>query len=98
MADTVISDPQQRHELSDRATKKVFKRLIPFLLLMYVIAFLDRSNVSFAQQSLRSTSASARPHTPSAPGSSLSAMPSSKSRATCCCTGLGRGGGCPGSW
>ena len=32
------------------ATKKVFRRLIPFLLLMYVIAFLDRSNVSFAQQ------------------------------------------------
>jgi MFS transporter, ACS family, inner membrane transport protein len=50
MADLVISDPKQRHELSDRATRKVFKRLIPFLLLMYVIAFLDRSNVSFAQQ------------------------------------------------
>ena len=32
------------------ATKKVFRRLIPFLLLMYVIAFLDRSNVSFAQK------------------------------------------------
>jgi sugar phosphate permease len=41
---------QRRHELSDAATKKVFKRLIPFLLLMYVIAFLDRSNVSFAQK------------------------------------------------
>lgn len=51
MADTVMSlTPQQRHDLSDRATKKVFKRLLPFLLLMYVIAFLDRSNVSFAQQ------------------------------------------------
>jgi sugar phosphate permease len=41
---------RRRHELSDAATKKVFKRLIPFLLLMYVIAFLDRSNVSFAQK------------------------------------------------
>ena len=50
MADITISDPRQRHELSDAATKKVFKRLLPFLLLMYVIAFLDRSNVSFAQQ------------------------------------------------
>ena len=50
MADITITDPRQRHELSDAATKKVFKRLIPFLLLMYVIAFLDRSNVSFAQQ------------------------------------------------
>jgi sugar phosphate permease len=41
---------QRRHKLSDAATKRVFKRLIPFLLLMYVIAFLDRSNVSFAQK------------------------------------------------
>jgi sugar phosphate permease len=40
----------RRLELSERATKKVFRRLVPFLLLMYVIAFLDRSNVSFAQQ------------------------------------------------
>jgi sugar phosphate permease len=49
MTETVMS-AKERHDLSDRATKKVFKRLIPFLLLMYVIAFLDRSNVSFAQQ------------------------------------------------
>src|SRR3712207_4777179 len=41
---------RRRHDLSERATKKVFRRLMPFLLLMYVIAFLDRSNVSFAQQ------------------------------------------------
>ena len=41
---------QRRHDLSELATKKVFRRLIPFLLLMYVIAFLDRSNVSFAQK------------------------------------------------
>lgn len=40
---------RKRFELSELATKHVFKRLIPFLLLMYVIAFLDRSNVSFAQ-------------------------------------------------
>ncbi len=41
---------RRRHELSEAATKKVFRRLIPFLLLMYIIAFLDRSNVSFAQE------------------------------------------------
>jgi sugar phosphate permease len=41
---------QRRHDLSEVATKKVFRRLLPFLLLMYVIAFLDRSNVSFAQK------------------------------------------------
>src|SRR4051795_1189254 len=43
-------DASRRLELSERATKKVFRRLVPFLLLMYVIAFLDRSNVSFAQK------------------------------------------------
>ena len=51
MADTVTNQtPQRRFELSEQANRKVFKRLIPFLLLMYVIAFLDRSNVSFAQE------------------------------------------------
>ena len=49
MSDTPMT-VQRRHDLSEEATKKVFKRLIPFLLLMYVIAFLDRSNVAFAQQ------------------------------------------------
>jgi sugar phosphate permease len=39
----------ERVQLSRQATKRVFRRLVPFLLLMYVIAFLDRSNVSFAQ-------------------------------------------------
>ena len=39
-----------RVALSEQATKKAFRRLVPFLLLMYVIAFLDRSNVSFAQK------------------------------------------------
>ena len=41
---------RRRHDLSEAATRKVFRRLIPFLLLMYIIAFLDRSNVSFAQK------------------------------------------------
>ena len=49
MTDITADAAQRRHDLSERATKKVFRRLIPFLLLMYVIAFLDRSNVSFAQ-------------------------------------------------
>lgn len=51
MSDTTLTGAaKRRHDLSELATKKVFRRLIPFLLLMYVIAFLDRSNVSFAQQ------------------------------------------------
>ncbi|MFZ2441283.1 MAG: MFS transporter, partial [Ilumatobacteraceae bacterium] len=48
-ADPIPYAPSQRYELSESATKKVFKHLIPFLLLMYVIAFLDRSNVGFAK-------------------------------------------------
>jgi sugar phosphate permease len=47
---TIPEAARRRHELSELATKRVFKRLLPFLLLMYIIAFLDRSNVSFAQQ------------------------------------------------
>ena len=52
MSHTLIADAerQRRHDLSEAATKKAFRRLLPFLLLMYVIAFLDRSNVSFAQK------------------------------------------------
>jgi sugar phosphate permease len=51
MTDVTMSEAaRRRHDLSDLATKRVFRRLLPFLLLMYVIAFLDRSNVSFAQK------------------------------------------------
>ncbi|MFB9378772.1 MFS transporter [Kineococcus gynurae] len=38
--------------LVDSAVRRSVVRLIPFLLLMYVIAFLDRSNVSFAKEEL----------------------------------------------
>ncbi|KVC86442.1 MFS transporter [Burkholderia ubonensis] len=37
---------------ADRAVDKSTRRLIPFLLLMYVLAFLDRANVGFAKQAL----------------------------------------------
>jgi MFS family permease len=37
---------------ADRAADKATRRLIPFLLLMYVLAFLDRANVGFAKQAL----------------------------------------------
>ncbi len=41
---------REAFDLTEGATRHVFRRLLPFLLLMYVIAFLDRSNVSFAEQ------------------------------------------------
>ena len=49
MSTSVSRETAKRFELSELATKHVFRRLIPFLLLMYVIAFLDRSNLSFAK-------------------------------------------------
>ena len=37
----------------ESAVSKARRRLVPFLLLMYVLAFLDRVNVGFAKQSLQ---------------------------------------------
>ncbi|KMZ13650.1 Nitrate/nitrite transporter [Candidatus Burkholderia humilis] len=34
-------------------TSRVMRRLLPFLLLMYVLAFLDRANIGFAQKALQ---------------------------------------------
>lgn len=48
MSDTTMEAARRRHDLTEAANRRVFRRLIPFLLLMYVIAFLDRSSVSFA--------------------------------------------------
>ena len=39
-------------EILDRAISRARKRLVPFLLLMYVVAFLDRANIGFAKQAL----------------------------------------------
>src|SRR3954466_3927860 len=51
MSDVSMAEiARRRHDLSEAATRRVFRRLVPFLLLMYIIAFLDRSNVSFAQE------------------------------------------------
>jgi MFS family permease len=39
----------------DRAVSRAGRRLVPFLLLMYVISFLDRANIGFAKQALQSS-------------------------------------------
>ncbi len=36
----------------NRATSRTVKRLVPFLMLMYVVSFLDRSNIGFVKQVL----------------------------------------------
>jgi MFS family permease len=39
----------------DRAISRARRRLIPFLLLMYVISFLDRANIGFAKQAMQAS-------------------------------------------
>lgn len=39
---------EQQSELAARTRRKITARLMPFLILLFVIAFLDRANVSFA--------------------------------------------------
>ena len=39
----------------DHAIARTMKRLTPFLMLMYVVSFLDRANISFAKQALQTS-------------------------------------------
>ena len=39
----------------DRAVARAARRIAPYLMLMYVVSFLDRANVSFAKQALQSS-------------------------------------------
>ncbi len=45
-----MSEPAAAEEA---VTSKVMRRLLPFLLLMYMLAFLDRANIGFAQKALQ---------------------------------------------
>ena len=40
-------------ELESRTIRKLFLRLLPFLFLLYIVAYLDRINVSFAALQMR---------------------------------------------
>ncbi len=48
-----MSNSFTRKELSERAMDKAQRKLIPFILLMYVLAFLDRANIGFAKQTFQ---------------------------------------------
>jgi MFS family permease len=39
----------------DRAVSRAIRRLVPYLMLIYVISFLDRANISFAKQALHTS-------------------------------------------
>src|ERR1700760_4138061 len=46
--------PTHTSDVQTRTVRKVATRLIPALLVLYIIAYLDRVNVSFAQDKLES--------------------------------------------
>ena len=71
-------------DLERRAYGKVSWRLVPFLMLCYVIAYLDRVNVGFAKLQMSQRPGVQRDRrTASAPASSSSATSCSRCRATC---------------
>lgn len=47
--------PGAHSQVRDRAVARAIKRLAPFLMLMYVVSFLDRANISFAKQALQTS-------------------------------------------
>lgn len=49
-----LNPPDQSSALN-RAVSRIRLRLVPFLMLMYVISFLDRSNIGFAKQALEAS-------------------------------------------
>ncbi|MCS6037254.1 hypothetical protein LNQ52_18745 [Klebsiella pneumoniae subsp. pneumoniae] len=70
--------------LLESVVKKTAPRLIPFMLALYVLAFLDRSNIGFAKETYQlDTPDSAMRPTRWGPVSSLWSMPSSGCRPIC---------------
>lgn len=53
VAATAPAPSEETVALATKATPKVVRRLLWFLILMYVIAFLDRSNIGFAQNEFK---------------------------------------------
>jgi sugar phosphate permease len=62
---------------------KIRLRLIPFMFLLYVVAYLDRVNVGFAILQMDRDLGSGRRSSAAAPASSSWVIPYLKSRATC---------------
>ena len=80
-----------------RTIAKVSKRLIPFLIVCYFIAYLDRVNVGFAALTMNQDLGHFPPRSASGPGSSSSRTSSSRSHPTCSSNGSARESGSPAS-
>lgn len=49
------ADDATHNAARDRAVALALRRLAPFLMLMYVVSFLDRANISFAKQAMQTS-------------------------------------------
>src|SRR5262245_49803731 len=49
MPDQAVPSTLAKAELANRTRRKVFRRIVPFLFVLYIIAYLDRANVAFAK-------------------------------------------------
>src|SRR5262245_54866856 len=49
MQDQALSSFSTDLELQNRTRRKIFRRIVPFLFVLYIIAYLDRANVAFAK-------------------------------------------------
>ena len=49
MPNPAVPSSHSTTPVADRARRKIFRRLIPFLFILYIIAYLDRANVAFAK-------------------------------------------------
>ena len=74
-----VSDPLA---IEENAYAKVFRRVVPFIMICYVVAYLDRINVGFAKLQMEIVLALARPYTALGRGCSSSAISSLKCPAT----------------
>lgn len=43
-----MEDIQAKSALEEQTIKRISKRIIPFLIILFVMAFLDRTNIGFA--------------------------------------------------
>ena len=49
------AEPALQSDALERAITRVRRRINPFLMLMYIVSFLDRANISFAKQAMQSS-------------------------------------------
>ncbi len=90
--------PAVASEAEEQLYRKVLKRILPLLLLCYVVAYLDRVNVGFAKLQMLDALASATAFTPWAPASSSGGISSLKCPAIFFFTNTVRGSGLHALW